>query len=248
MTAPSTHVNVSGTWKKVNKTYVRVGGAWKEVNKAYVRAGGVWKMIGQGVTPGSTTYTSPGTYSFSVPAHNSLVVTLWGGGGAGMGPSTAPTAGGSSKWDGGTASGKPQANGGAVGTSTGAASAGGAAYNGDTNLSGGNGAGGSSSGPVGGKGGDCPNGGSGGAQVTGSVKAAEAGSSPGGGGGGSTYTGVYKNGGAGAGAYCRKTYAAGVYTPGAGVQVIVGNRGTDSAGNTYHGGYGGYGRASISWS
>ena len=35
------------------------------------------------VVPGSTTYSSPGTYSFSVPLYNTITIEVWGGGGGG---------------------------------------------------------------------------------------------------------------------------------------------------------------------
>ena len=43
------------------------------------------------VTPGSQNYTTPGTYSFTVPAFNTLIVNVWGGGGAGARINGSPT-------------------------------------------------------------------------------------------------------------------------------------------------------------
>jgi len=87
MAAPNSHVRVAGVWKQINKMYVRVSGTWKPINKAYVRVGGVWKQIHDGnpIVPGSVTYSTAGTLSFTVPAHNTLTVQVWGGGGGGAG-------------------------------------------------------------------------------------------------------------------------------------------------------------------
>lgn len=91
---------------------------------------------GCAVTAGSQTYSTAGTYTFTIPCHNTLTVTLWGAGagGGGMNASgsaqTASTAGTLSTWDGGNASGHPEAGGGAkASTSLGSTSAGGSIYN-----------------------------------------------------------------------------------------------------------------------
>lgn len=81
---PAVYTRVGTTWKKVNKIHVKVGTVWKEVVKAYIKVGTTWKEIHSGVTPGSITYTTPGTYSFVVPSYNSLEVELWGAGGGGQ--------------------------------------------------------------------------------------------------------------------------------------------------------------------
>jgi hypothetical protein len=141
------YTRVGGVWKKLNKVHVRVGGVWKEVIRAYVRIGGVWKEIHSGVTPGSITYTTPGTYNFTVPNYNSLQVELWGSGGgggavSGTGGSNSPTytngsAGSAAKWDGGAASGKPEAGGGSGGIRPiNNSISGGTASNGDINTPG----------------------------------------------------------------------------------------------------------------
>ena len=242
MTAPNTHINVSGTWKNVNKMYVKVSGTWKEVTKAYVKVAGVWKQVHEGVVPGSTTYSTPGTYNFVVPKHNTLTVQLWGAGGGGGGAGAAVTGyggtneiggtGGPSKWDGGSASGKPQANGGVGGrnTETGTGGAGGTASGGTTNTSGG----------AGGDGGT----GSGGAAGT----AANGGY--GDGGPGEHWTQVvyvvthYYAGGGGGGAYSSRSYSAGTYAVGATVSVVVGAAGSPYYGSTAPDN----GRVTISWS
>jgi hypothetical protein len=265
MAAPASHVRVSGTWKKVSKQYVRVGGSWKLINKAYVRVGGTWKLIGQGVTPGSTSYTTPGTYSFSVPNYNSLQVELWGAGAAGAGyTGSSASAGQPAKWDGGAASSKPQAGGGSPGSvyPSIVAGAGGTASGGDVNTTGGTangyvyaspGAGFPWSGPWGGAGAG-PGGGTGGNVMGG------AGNAPGGGGGGA-YDAYYDSetgqtqysqfpGGGGA-AYCKKTYASGVYAVGASVSVVVpaGPSGVPGdGGSTFASGAGARGQATITWS
>lgn len=40
-------------------------------------------LLQQGVVPGSQLYTTPGSYSFTVPLFNTLTVHVWSGGGAG---------------------------------------------------------------------------------------------------------------------------------------------------------------------
>lgn len=45
MTAPKAHINVSGTWKQINKMHVNVSGTWKRVNNAYINVSGTWKKF-----------------------------------------------------------------------------------------------------------------------------------------------------------------------------------------------------------
>lgn len=45
MTAPKAHINVSGTWKQINKMHVNVSGTWKRVNNAYINVAGTWKKF-----------------------------------------------------------------------------------------------------------------------------------------------------------------------------------------------------------
>lgn len=157
------------------------------------------------VVAGSQSYTTAGSYNFSVPSYNTLTVTVWGGGGGGsqgaMGP--IPTAGGQSSWNGAVI-----AYGGGAGSGVGGG-AGGTASGGTTNTTGGAGST---------TGGNSPNGGAGGA-------AGSPGTAPGGGGGGSI--GAYGGGGGG---YSTRTYSVGQLTVGASIPVVVGAGGTGTAG------------------
>lgn len=85
MAAPNSYIKVSGVWKSINKQYVKVSGTWKQINKAYVKVGGVWKNIYSAVTPGSATYTVPGSYSYEIENYNTLQFAMWGAGGGSSG-------------------------------------------------------------------------------------------------------------------------------------------------------------------
>lgn len=45
MAAPKAHINVSGTWKEINKMHVNVSGTWKRINNAYINVSGTWKKF-----------------------------------------------------------------------------------------------------------------------------------------------------------------------------------------------------------
>lgn len=223
------------------------------------------------VEAGTQTFSTAGTYSFTVPTYGTLTVEVWGGGGAGGDPSPSGTAN-YTEQTGGTASsfnGTVVANGGAKGiddlnSSNGtftSGGAGGTASGGDTNSTGGNGASGTPD-IYGGDGGNAPNGGvggSGGVIDTGIGTLPEGGSAPGGGGGAfgfgysySGYNGAFAPGGGGSGGYSTKTYSSGSLTVGASVTIIVGAGGipgtliSGSTPNPY-GGAGAPGRVSITW-
>ncbi len=220
-----------------------------------------------GVAPGSQSYTSPGTYSWSVPKYNTLTVEMWGAGGEGtsIGGSTGndfPGANGGNTTFKGMVAGGGQ---GGLGNTSGGA--GGTATGGTTNTVGGTGAngsdysrtaGGSPDPAIGGKGGDSPNGGAGGAQISRTANGGVGGNdgaSPGGGGGGSVYK--FNNGindigkggkGGGGGGYVKRTYtigAAGAPVPGTAETAVVGARVATTGQN---GGLGGNGRIVFTWS
>ena len=201
---------------------------------------------------GSQTYTAPGTYTFVVPPHSSLIVELWGAGAGGSGKTTdnsngagkaAGNPGGHSMWHGGHAAGRPQADGGiAASTSD---RPGGVGRNGDINLTGGVGYGDNEGSPTQQTGGEGAGPG-GGARTQGPNPAN--GNSIGGGGSGRTWSASGKTqrtaGGSGGG-YTKKTYAAGTYAPGTSVTVVVGKGGL--GGGARPGGTGADGQAKISW-
>ncbi|OGG62798.1 hypothetical protein A3C21_00820 [Candidatus Kaiserbacteria bacterium RIFCSPHIGHO2_02_FULL_59_21] len=208
---------------------------------------------------GSQTYSSPGTYTFAVPAYGSLTVTVNGAGGGGGGGAGNGASGGQSSFYGIIAGG----GGGGIGgpnfdgkeaSQQGAGGSGGSASGGDVNTSGSSG----QSSPFqglfnGGDGGASPNGGAGGAggvlDIAGGSNVGQSGNLPGGGGGGggSPCANCYKQGGGGGGGYASKTYSQGAL-PGS-VTVVVGGGGGNGGGSQwgYAGGSGAPGRVSITW-
>lgn len=216
-------------------------------NTATVNVGGVtddWSVTTRpDVTPGSQTFSTAGSFNFTVPAHNTLTVEVWGGGGGGGGSSgftdVNGTSGSSSNWD-ATAL---VANGGA-GSSGNTGGVGGTGSGGTVNISGNNG---SNAGTYGGAGGAGGNGGAGGAGSTGH---GNPGVAPGGGGSGAyvgTRAGTNSTGGGGGGGYTARTYTAGTYAVGTSVNISVGNRGTGGVGTSRNGGNGAIGRVTITW-
>lgn len=195
------------------------------------------------VTPGSQSFTTAGSHSFTVPCYNTLTVQVWGAGGGGAGAKSGSTktgtAGGASNFD-----GVLIANGGAGGPST-SAGAGGTASGGTTNTTGQSGGTGTAN-----KGGNGANGGAGGAAAAANSHG-KPGSEPGGAGSGGRWKhpmtgGGSIGGGGGGGGFTTRAYAAGAYTLGDSVSVVVGAGGT--GGNSdYDGGKGAIGRITITW-
>lgn len=196
-----------------------------------------------GIEPGSQTFNTVGTHSFTVPRYAQLTVEVWGGG----------AAGGSARTDGienanDVAAGNSSFNGTVIGNGGDylLASAA-AASGGDINESGeapvldsgrGRNAGGLAYG-----------GGVGPAGPTG-VGVGAAGVTPGSGGaGGRTASKVGRGGGGGG--FARKTYSAGALTVGASISVVVGRGGfpgmTGAAGTVQQGGEGAIGEVRITW-
>jgi hypothetical protein len=216
---------------------------------ATVNVGGVtdiWSVTTEGnVVPGSQSFTTSGSFNFTVQAYNTLTVQVWGAGGGGAGCSTTTkvvgVTGGASSWDGAVI-----ANGGTR-ASTSAGGAGGTASGGTTNTTGENG---STAGSQVGPGGDGANGGAGGPTIPG-YGTGRPGVAPGGGGGGGGYTGGRsgncRGSGGGGGSYSTRTYTAGTYSAGQIVPVVVGARGTGGNGSSYDGGIGAYGRVVVTW-
>jgi hypothetical protein len=199
---------------------------------------------GSCVTPGSQTYSTAGTYSFTIPNYNSLTVRVWGAGGGGGFTGDDGNAGGVSR------AGTVTANGGGAGRSSGAGGAGGTASGGTTNTTG-------DAGGPGREGGSSPNGGSGGAAGSGGtastcVGAPHHGGAPGGGGAaGCMQTkggGAVSGGGGGGGGYSTRTYTAGDLTPGVNLSITVGTGGAAAASSgIYTAGRGAAGRVTITW-
>lgn len=185
---------------------------------------------GGGVVAGAQTFSTAGSFNFTIPCFNTLTVQVWGAGGAGAHNGGNGGTGGASRWD-----GTVIANGG-TGNRTG-----GTASGGTTNTTGGTGNAGGSCTGTNGKGGAGANGGAGGA-------ARANGSAPGGAGGGGGWSpsmGCIQEEGGGGGGYSTRSYAAGAYTPGEIVQIIVGARGVAS--NSGNAGDGAVGRVTVTW-
>lgn len=198
-----------------------------------------------------STYSTAGTYAYTVPASfGTITVRLWGAGGGGggshsSGAGTTGATGGNSTISslGLFASG---GSGGAPGSNTpvlGTGGAGGAAAGGATNTTGNAGSAATSSGS--GAGGTAPNGGAGGASQGSATTSGLAGSSPGGGGSGARSSSTIAGGGAGSGGYVEKTFTSATLNPGTAISdIVVGASGAGGSGAN-SGGAGGTGRVSI---
>jgi Bacterial Ig domain len=183
---------------------------------------------------GSQNYTTPGSYTFTVPSYGTLTVTVTGAGGGGGGGSV-PAQG----------AGYQGGNGGGGGNSTFNASVvgyggGGGAHGDTTNMAPGSAGGAGSAG-----GGD--------------TNSAGAGAGGGAGGPGPNYIDPPgpAGGPGGAGGQASKTYSGSALTPGSGITVVVGSGGAAGAGETAYGSPSPYGdgpgsagsngSVSISW-
>jgi hypothetical protein len=200
---------------------------------------------GGSVVPGSQTFSTAGSFNFTVPCHNTLTVQVWGGGAGGQGfGTTAVSAGGQSSWDGTVL----RANGGgAPSNGSFVGGTGGTASGGTTNTTGGAGGGGGG-GANSGVGGAGANGGAGGATQSSCNGSGRVGTEPGGGGSGAKSQPRACNGmpGGGGGGYTTRTWSAGTYLTSEIVPLVVG---AGSAGGTggNPGGNGAKGRVTITW-
>lgn len=76
-------VKDGGTWRTIPALYVNNGSSWLPINSAWVKDGGTWQLF-YGGNASSTSYTTPGTYSFTVPSGVfSILITACGGAGPG---------------------------------------------------------------------------------------------------------------------------------------------------------------------
>lgn len=201
---------------------------------------------GGGVTPGSQSFTTAGSFNFVVPCHNNLTVQVWGGGAGGQSVGFGSVAAASSSsWN---TSVLIAGGGGPPSSSTYLGGTGGTATGGTTNSAGENGGNGGNNLPSG-KGGDSPNGGLGGASQASLSSGGISGTEPGGGGSGGRGTGRGSQGGpgGGGGGYTARTWTQGTYSPGTSIPIIVGpgSAGSTTGGN--RGGNGATGRVTISW-
>lgn len=203
---------------------------------------------GSGSCDSTLTYTTPGTYAYTVPASfGTITVRMWGGGGGGgyvfgsEGPITGNQGGTSTVVSLGLI-----AQGGAPGrgaNGTGAAASGtSAATGGDINTPGESSAATASAGLIG-SGASAPNGGAGGIAGNGI-----AGQAPGGGGSGSLNGATSSSSGGGSGSYLEKTYNMATLIPGITINDLVVAAGGVPTGAYPPSGRGGDGRISITCS
>lgn len=214
------------------------------------------------VTPGSQTFLTAGTYTFTWPDADTVVVELWGAGGGGSGYGVSGTTfyasagydGENSSFNssviayGGKHGGGQSA--GTVQTATSITLTGGASVSGtggDFSIAS---TAGQTNGVRNSDGGDGAN-----APGTGGVKTSNTGagvngSQPGGGGSSASYNGNCA-GSASGGGYTQKTYSGSAFAIGASVSLVVGAGGAGgplTPGTSYIGGAGGPGKVYISWS
>lgn len=213
----------------------------------------IFAFSGDLVKPGSQQWMTAGTFTFTVPKYNKLVIELWGGGGSGA--EAVDNRGNNINTDGGDSSfgSSLKAYGGKKGlgyyNGLRAAGVGGGYLGGDPGSATGA-TGTNASPPNGGAGGAGANGGAGGAVSTG---VGEAGTAPGGGGGGAGHSSTYGGAGGGGGGYCKKTYskgASGAPVEGQSITVVVGAGGVSNSwtGAYNDGGAGAVGRVKVTWS
>ncbi len=180
------------------------------------------------------TFSTPGTYTRTVPSFSTMIVEVWGGGGGGGGGAidNVGEGGGSSSFYGsviahGGNGGTQRSTANQANDGSGKGGLGGSATGGDSNISGSSGL----DGQYWGDGGASPNGGSGGAGTRSKKQAGDNGGSPGGGGGGGGIADPnpapekdYQGGGGGGGGYAKKTYASGQLS--STVTLVIGSGGT----------------------
>jgi len=83
--------NVAPGNLQVQQLYVHTGGAWANVRYGYVNDNGVWKQFyPDSIT--TTTYNTPGTYTYTIPAgvHSANLTVAGAGGGSGGGDGPYP--------------------------------------------------------------------------------------------------------------------------------------------------------------
>lgn len=79
------YVHTSGTFTAAKEIFVKDAGTWQTVKEVWIKEGGVWVQAFPEST-GTQSYTSAGSYSFTVPnGIYSLTATIVGGGGGGGG-------------------------------------------------------------------------------------------------------------------------------------------------------------------
>ncbi len=84
---PNVNVRDGGVWKAAKEIFVRDAGTWKTVREVWIKDAGVWKQAFP-ESSGTQTYTTPGTYNWTVPngIYSITVNTVVaGGGGSGGG-------------------------------------------------------------------------------------------------------------------------------------------------------------------
>lgn len=73
---PKIYIKDSGTWKQVGRIYVKDAGSWKPLLNGSIKdAGTIKQFYPDTFTP--ITYTSPGTYSLTIPAGKTSVTVAY---------------------------------------------------------------------------------------------------------------------------------------------------------------------------
>jgi hypothetical protein len=76
--------DANSTQQQVKRLSIKVGGSWTDVKGGYVNDNGVWKKFYPETIP-TTTYSVPGTYTYTIPAgvFSANIIVAGAGGGAG---------------------------------------------------------------------------------------------------------------------------------------------------------------------
>ena len=86
----------NGAWKQVQRLWIKDGGVWKSPTTALINDSGIGKQFYPD-TVSTSSYTTPGSYTYTVPATvTSLSITMIAGGGSGSGGSDYGSSGGGS--------------------------------------------------------------------------------------------------------------------------------------------------------
>jgi hypothetical protein len=62
------YVKNAGSWPQALAAYVKSGGTWYPARFLYIKSGGVWKQVMPDPTLGASSWASPGSFSYVVPA------------------------------------------------------------------------------------------------------------------------------------------------------------------------------------
>lgn len=87
---PKIFVKKNSVWNEVRQMYIKSGGTWRSPVVGLVTQGGVGKQFYPDAAP-TVTYTTPGSYTYTVPnGVTQIALTMIGGGGSGVGNYSTP--------------------------------------------------------------------------------------------------------------------------------------------------------------